>query len=770
MFDGTFTAEICDKIWKEKYRFVLDGEPVDLTISDTWGRIAKSIAQAEKDPAHWEPLFLKTLEGFRFLPAGRIMSGAGTGRNVTLFNCFVMGTVPDDMRGIFDSLTEAALTMQQGGGIGYDFSTIRPSGALVKGVGADASGPLSFMDVWDSMCKTIMSAGSRRGAMMATMRCDHPDIEAFIDAKSKPGRLRMFNMSVLITDPFMDAVKNGLHWNLMFNGQLYKTINARDLWDRIMRATYDYAEPGVIFIDRVNQLNNLGYCETINSTNPCGEEPLPPYGACLLGSLNLASMVEHPFTDDAWINPQTIKQTVAHAVRMLDNVIDVSNFALPQQQQEAVDKRRVGLGFTGLADALVCVGLNYGSSPARKQAADWARLIVNEAYMASVELAKEKGPFPKFDKEAYLKSQFVQSALDQDVIEAIAEHGIRNSHLTSIAPTGTISLLANNVSGGLEPMFSYSYDRKILKPDGTHTVEQVQAYAYRLFKDLNGPDVDLPDTFVTAETLKPADHVLMQGAIQQYVDSAISKTINVPKDIDFEAFKDVYMLAWEEGCKGCTTYRPNEVTGSVLSTDFSKKEVDKQGASLTVSLQDKVERPEVLDGKTYRVKRATDDHSTYVTITDYLDEKGQSRPFEMFIATKNPEHGSWMMAVSRMVSAVFRRGGDVAFVAEELKQIHDPLGGSFWKGKYCPSLIAAVGRVLEDHMMNQGLIARDEPSSEKHSNPGVVFGPAIGDGDGGEASTNGQITGKTCPKCHLPTVYPVSGCDTCTACGWSKCG
>jgi ribonucleoside-diphosphate reductase alpha chain len=353
-----FSAPIAEQIWDMKYRFKeADGTPIDQTVEDTWRRIAGALAVVEDDPKAWEDKFYDALSDFKYLPAGRITAGAGTARSVTLFNCFVMGTVPDSMGGIFDMLKEAALTMQQGGGIGYDFSTIRPKGAGVMGVAADASGPLSFMDVWDAMCRTIMSAGSRRGAMMATMRCDHPDVEDFITAKSDPARLRMFNMSVLITDPFMDAVKADGSWDLVFNGEVYRTLQARDLWDAIMQSTYNYAEPGVIFIDRINQMNNLNYCETIAATNPCGEQPLPPYGACLLGSINMAKLVSDPFENAAVLDEAALSDLVAIAVRMMDNVVDVSRFPLDAQMAEAKAKRRIGLGVTGLADALLMVGL-----------------------------------------------------------------------------------------------------------------------------------------------------------------------------------------------------------------------------------------------------------------------------------------------------------------------------------------------------------------------------------------------------------------------------
>ena len=597
-----FAAPIAEQIWDMKYRLKeADGTPIDATVEDSWRRIARALASVEKDPAAWEGRFYAALEDFKYLPAGRITAGAGTGRSVTLFNCFVMGTIPDNMGGIFDGLKEAALTMQQGGGIGYDFSTIRPRGAEVKGVAADASGPLSFMDVWDAMCRTIMSAGSRRGAMMATMRCDHPDIESFIEAKHDAARLRMFNLSVLVTDAFMEAVKADGPWDLTFEGKVYHTLNARDLWNKIMRATFDYAEPGVIFIDRINAMNNLRYAETIAATNPCGEQPLPPYGACLLGSVNLARLVRDPFGKDAALDEDALDDLVRVAVRMMDNTVDASRFPLPQQAAEAEAKRRIGLGVTGLADALLMVGLRYGSEDAAAQTEDWMHRIARSAYLASVDLAKEKGAFPLFHAAKYLASGNMMQ-MDADLRDAIAEHGIRNALLTSIAPTGTISLYAGNVSSGIEPVFAYAYKRKVLQKDGSRTEEEVVDYAVQLWRERFG-DKPLPDHFVNAQTLPPLDHVRMQAAAQKWVDSSISKTINCPEEISFEAFKDVYMAAWDQGCKGCTTYRPNAVTGSVLTVSEKEDKAPEQdtGAEV-VYLSEPLDRPQALEGATYKLK------------------------------------------------------------------------------------------------------------------------------------------------------------------------
>lgn len=550
-----FAAPISAQIWDEKYRHKAhDGTVHDVTVKHTWRRIAKALAAVEKQPEAWEDVFYEALEDFKFLPAGRITAGAGTERNVTLMNCFVMGTIPDSMEGIFQALKEAALTMQAGGGIGYDFSTIRPKGAHVKGVDADASGPLSFMDCWDAMCRTIMSAGSRRGAMMATMRCDHPDIEDFITAKHDARRLRMFNVSVLVTDAFMAAVKADTDWNLVFKGTVYRTVRARDLWDKIMRATYDYAEPGVIFIDRVNARNPLAYCESIAASNPCGEQMLPPYGTCLLGSVNLARFIDADGRSDL----HNLRRVVRIAVRMMDNVVDASRYPLPEQRAEALAKRRIGLGVTGLADYLAMLGFTYGTPDAVSLTREVMRLIAHTAYETSVELAKEKGAFPLFDPLRYRADTVPHLAGE------IATHGIRNALLTSIAPTGTISLYAGNVSSGIEPIFATAYTRKVLQPDGSHRTEEVVDYAVAQYRAKSNSK-ELPSHFVTAQTLDPAAHVRMQAAAQEFVDNAISKTINCPADISFDDFKEVYMLAYDLGCKGCTTYRPNDVTGSVLT-------------------------------------------------------------------------------------------------------------------------------------------------------------------------------------------------------------
>jgi ribonucleoside-diphosphate reductase alpha chain len=550
---------IAQQIWAMKYRF-----GAETSLEETFQRVANAVAAAEpsSERASHAKAFYDVMADQRFLPAGRILAGAGTGRAVTLFNCFVMNTIGDSIPGIFSNLNEAAQTLQQGGGIGHDFSSLRPKGALVRGVGADASGPLSFMDVWDSMCRTIMSAGARRGAMMGTLRCDHPDIEAFIAAKRDPAKLRNFNVSVLVTDAFMAAVKANADWPLVFAGDVFKTIKARNLWQQIMKATYDYAEPGVIFIDRINTQNPLAYCETISCTNPCGEQPLPPYGACLLGSLNLTRFVNSAFSKSASLDVDELKNVARIAIRFLDNVIDVSNYPLPQQKQEALNKRRLGLGVTGLADALLMCGMRYGNVESVAAAKLWMKAIQDAAMDASIELAKEKGSFPLFDAINYLNTAYGQSLSEKHRAD-IKAHGLRNGLLTSIAPTGTISLLAGNVSSGIEPIFNASYERRIKEADESERTETLEDYAVGLWRKTEG--TSLPPNLVTVNNLKPDDHLAMQAAVQPFVDSSISKTINVPEALSFEAFVSVYEKAYALGLKGCTTFRPNAVTGSILS-------------------------------------------------------------------------------------------------------------------------------------------------------------------------------------------------------------
>ncbi len=1139
-------SDISRQIWDMKYRLKApDGTPLEKDVAESWSRVALAAARAERPERRreWAREFGEALAGYRFLPAGRILAGAGTGRNVTLFNCFVMGRIEDSMDGIFSHLREAALTLQQGGGIGYDFSTLRPKGAHVAGVGADASGPVSFMDVWDSMCRTIMSAGSRRGAMMATLACDHPDIELFIEAKQQSGRLSMFNLSVLATDAFMDAVKNDANWNLVFDGKVYKTVRARDLWDRIMRATYDAAEPGVIFIDRINRENNLAYCETISATNPCltadswiqtdkgprqigeligkpfiaiadgelwpsdergffsqgvketvilrtregyklrgtpnhrirkvtrrtrwscewewaeigslaaddeillhnhrsrsdwetdqkdeaegyllglllgdgtlksdkavlcawpgqrtvngaderpgirgvmeaaeaaartlphrvdftgwievpgrgeyrlapgalkqlahqmglspsnktvtpsverrsgafcaaflrglfdadgsvqgqqakgvsvrlaqsdlgaleaaqrmllrlgivstiyrqrrpegfkllpdgkggrksypirdqhelvisgdnlfvyrdrvgfcdtakstalsnllanyrrapnreyfcatveaieeaasaevfdaaipglnafdanglwahncGEQPLPPYGACLLGSINLAKLVKNPFEENASLDEEELARLVRTAVRMLDNVIDISRFPFEAQRAEAMAKRRIGLGVTGLADALIFCRTRYGSKESLALIERWLSLLSHAAYDASADIAAEKGAFPLFDREEFLARPFIRR-LPQAIRDKIAANGIRNGLLTSIAPTGTISLFADNVSSGIEPVFAYSFTRHVLQPDGTRREERVSDYAWRAFRARFGEDAALPDYFVSAQELSPEDHLAVQAVAQKHIDSSISKTINVPQSISFVAFKDVYLKAYESGCKGCTTYRPNVITGAVLETAPEPKPAETQddqpslplpiprASGGVVYMTRPLDRPELLTGQTYKIKWQDSDHAFYITIND-IEQDGRKRPFEIFINSKNMEAYAWTLALTRMISAVFRRGGDVSFVVDELKAVFDPRGGQWTGGRYVPSLLAAIGEVIERHLVATGFMTPRETVVPREERRAVALAA-----EGAPA--------RYCPRCSSPSFVKIEGCDTCVACGYSRCG
>lgn len=717
---------IAHDIWDEKYRFKDNhGEPVDKTVDDTFKRVATALASVESNPHPWMTKFYEALSDFSVLPAGRIPAGAGTGRNVTLMNCFVMGKVPDALRGIYDMLRDTALTMKEGGGTGTDFSTLRPSGALISDLGVGASGPLSFMDDWDAMCRSIMSAGHRRGAMMGTLRIDHPDIEAFIEAKRDGKRWRMFNVSLLITDAFMSAVKAGTEWPLHFGGIVYRKVQARALWDKVMRSTYEFADPGVIFIDRVNDTNPLRYAEELITSNPCAEQMLPEWGSCCLGSINLTRFVEKPFTPKASINITKLYERVAVLVRMLDNVLDVTHYPLEQQHAESMRKRRIGIGITGFADMLAMIGVRYDSQSAVQLAASLTSTVNDAADEASQKLGEEKGSFPLFDSEQYKGRKHR-----------------RNSHLTSIAPTGTISLFAGNVSSGIEPIFDLTLKRRILQKDNTYKEVEIQDYAYARWDELAKEDALDParnkDVWVTAADLQPIDHLNILAACQPNVDSSISKTINCPESIPFEEFKDIYLKAYDLGVKSCTTYRPNKVTGSILSSaSMTVSEAPTMGnvAELTPPLH----RPPQLQGSTYRLKPPGVEHALFITIND-IDQGGRRRPFEIFINTKNLQFQAWSTALTRMISAIFRRGGDVAFIIDELAAVYDPTGAGYWEDKvYVPSLIAGIGRVIEQHMAATG-VAMPKPQAAKH-----------------------------CPSCNS-AMANVGGCWSCEKCSYSACG
>ena len=578
--------QISEEVLLEKY-----GKGDEKTILDVNQRVARALAAAEapEQRKQWEAKFLQALQN-GFLPAGRIQSAAGTDLAATLINCFVqpvgdaIAHLEDGHPGIYTALTEAAETMRRGGGVGYDFSRIRPRGAWVGSTQSSASGPVSYMRVFDRSCETVESAGARRGAQMGVLRCDHPDIEEFIHAKDT-GDLKNFNISVGISDAFMAAVQQNSEFTLVHRAEpgaaqkaagayqekgsgmwVYRKLQARDLWDQIMRSTYDHAEPGVLFLDHINRDNNLSYCETIASTNPCAEQPLPPYGCCCLGSIDLTRFIKNPFEENAQFDQTAFAEVARVATRMLDNVLDVTVWPLPQQQEEARSKRRVGLGYTGLGDALVMLNLRYDTPEARDMARQISELMRDTAYDASVELARERGAFPLFNADLYLSGQTFASRLSPALKERVRAHGLRNSHLLSIAPTGTISLaFADNASNGIEPAFSWTYTRKKRMMDGSFKEYAVEDHAWRLYRHLYGEDTPLTSAFVTALEMSAQAHEAMVAAVAPFIDTAISKTVNVPADYPYAEFQHLYMEAWQSGLKGLATYRPNSILGSVLS-------------------------------------------------------------------------------------------------------------------------------------------------------------------------------------------------------------
>ena len=726
--DGTATKaaaeqEICRDTLIEKY-----AKGKEATVAQVRLRVARALAQAEPEErrAAWERRFLQAQED-GFIPAGRINSAAGTAMQATLINCFVqpvgdsISEVVDGKPGIYTALQEAAETMRRGGGVGYDFSAIRPKGAEVKGTRSRASGPVSYMRVFDRSCETVESAGSRRGAQMGVLRCDHPDIEEFVHAKDH-GDLSNFNISVGVTDDFMLAVEKDSSFDLIHKAKpwpgkdvhqrkdglwVYRKIRARELWDQVMRSTYDHAEPGILFIDRMNQDNNLRYCETIEATNPCAEQPLPPYGCCCLGSIDLTRFISSPFTEGAKFDFDKFGKVAATSVRMLDNVLEVTAWPLEQQRKEAMAKRRIGLGFTGLGDALIMLRLRYDTDEARAMATRISESMRDHAYRASVELAKERGAFPLFNADLYLSGTSFAARLPDEIKNLIREHGLRNSHLLSIAPTGTISLaFADNASNGIEPPFSWSYTRKKRMPDGTLKEFPVEDHAWRRYKVLNGNFEDLPAYFVTALEISAHAHEQMVAAVAPYIDTSISKTVNVPEDYPYAQFQDLYLHAWKSGLKGLATYRPNKVLGSVLQTnppqDFVQDDVNRRitmksvPAPVLASLR-WPGRPELPGGNpswTYMIEHPQSRFAVFVSHV----ENGHAHAFEVWVNGSEQPRGLGALAKTLSMDM---RAKDLAWLRLKLDALAKAGGDAFdmpfppdGGTKRMPSLVAAFAQIV----------------------------------------------------------------------------
>lgn len=790
------STQLSKDIWAGKYRY-----RDEASFYESAARIAAGIFP--DDSMHAKASYQAMVAGL-WMPAGRILAGAGTEKRVTLQNCYVTGTIEDSMEGIMLEHTNFALTMQQGGGDGGDFSTIRPEGALLVRTGTAASGPLPFMDMWNGMCTTIRSSGDRRGAMMGVLADTHPDLPKFIVAKQVPGRLTNFNVSILVSDALMAAVKEDADWPLYFHKEpaagvrhddmvehdftdedgvlqyVYSVWKARDLWELITRNTYEYSEPGVIFIDRINELNNLHYCETIRCTNPCGEQPLGPHSACNLGHANLARMVRDPFTPKAKFNWDLLKYIVRLGVRFLDNVIDVSLYPLDIQREMQQAKRLVGLGFTGLADAMVQLGLRYGSLKAVEFADEVERVICWTAYEASIDLAAERGPFPLLDAEQYLAEHtFAGKMLPKHIQDGIRDVGIRNGRLLTLAPTGTTSCVYGNPAGGLEPFFAHFIRRKVTQWDGSKKPYTDWTYSARLYREMMGvtdPEdmtVELPSYFVATADLTVHEHIAVQSRVQKWVDAAVSKTINVPKEMPYEEFVQVYELAYNAGCKGCTTYRPSDVRGSVLEDPtLTKGKASESNAAGMDSVQLR-ERPEILHGTTYKIKWPGRDSSIYLTIN--VDDEG--RPFELLIVSKDQTHSEWTTALSLMITAIFRKGGDIDFVAEQLMAIQSLNNGAFLKSRYFGSLPAYIGYLIQGHLEALGeTFSTDRPEVEFTLDPFstpvtkfVVDTPPTLMANAIKPTEYPVMKGTTCPACKAPAVIRVEGCKKCTNCSWSEC-
>lgn len=770
------SSQLCLDVWSDKYKYGNE------TYHEMMLRVAGAVFAKDTSGTGYKALssILQAMLDNVWMPAGRILAGAGTTKRVTLLNCFVNATIEDDMESITRGLANIMLTMQQGGGIGTDFSKLRPPLARLHRTGANASGAGPFIDTWDSACTTIRSAGDRRGAMMGTLICTSPYLPAFIQAKHEKGRWTNFNVSVLITDGFMAAVQEDEEWLLHHSAEpnferpaelsaldfmsddnekqfVYSVHKARDLWDQIMRSTYEYAEPGVIFIDRVNDLNNLNYVEHIMCTNPCGEQPLPPHGCCDLGAVNISRLVKNPFTEDAEFDWDTFKQVVRLGVRFLDNVIDVTNYPLPEQQVEEFNKRRIGIGISGLADAMHFLGMRYGSVKSINFTEQVMRTEAIEAYWASVELAKEKGTFPLFDPKEYCERPFIKQ-LPQDLQDAIRKHGVRNGVILTIAPTGTTTIAYGNGSSGLEPVFAHSMDRKVRQEDGSYQSYSEVAFGARLYLQLyHGSTLsDLPSYMNVCADVRVHEHVRIQEVCQKWVDASISKTINLPTEITYEEFCDVYQLAYDSGCKGCTTYRPSETRGSILSvtgSDGQTAVVNGGSAASSGESGEALCRPEVVSASTAKISWPGLSSSLYLTI-GYVGGK----PYEIFLNSKDQKGMEWTMGLTILMSMCLRQGTDINVISKEFQQLSSLEGG--WaphkqtgKPQYWPSLIAYLGHWLEQLPS----LSITEPPGTEALEVGVV-------------DQVDQPRPKQCEVCHQYAVINLSGCETCSNCGHSKCG